>query len=71
MTEEERREFVIRRDNYYGQIRAFRDRRFVSERTRCVSPTTVSPTTVSPTTVSPTLSARHRSEAIFGLNCGP
>lgn len=34
MTEEERREFVIRRDNYYGQIRAFRDRRFVSERTR-------------------------------------
>jgi hypothetical protein len=32
MTEEERREFVIRRDNYYEQIRAFRDRRFVSER---------------------------------------
>jgi hypothetical protein len=31
MTEEERREFVIRRDNYYGQIRAFRDRRLVSE----------------------------------------
>jgi hypothetical protein len=31
MTEEERREFVIRRDNYYGPIRAFRDRRLVSE----------------------------------------
>src|ERR1700757_1184506 len=37
MTEEERRELVIRRDNYYGQIRAFRDRWFVSERTRCAS----------------------------------
>jgi hypothetical protein len=42
MTEEERREFVIRRDNYYGQTRAFRDRVRIRTHSRREPTTTAS-----------------------------